>query len=462
MKRIIFKIILLILLVSPSFTSAQSSKFLMDADYSIFRYSDTKSVLEVYFDFYQGSFRYVYENNYFVAHAVIGFKLTDDETKTDVVNKDFLLDIPTTDTSSSKLKSKEISQITLFVDAGKNYTLMLLGSDNKSPERRDSATFSFYVPAYTLSPVKMSHIQLSTSVEKSTNKGSSFYKFGYEVVPNPNGLYGNSLKSLYYYYELYGLKSQIGGEKDAELRTYVISTHGDTVISKTENIKCSNDIMTLYGSFNVDTLKRDSYVLKLALYSEGSSLAESERKFVVYNADKVNYTITDDEGFLKSEFITFTEKMIDEEFDKCLYVRTSADKNEYERMKTLDEKRKFLYRFWKKRDQSPETPRIEIRDEYFKRMKEANAKFKQSFTDGWKSDRGRIFILYGPPNEIERHYMEANTKNYEIWTYDNLQGGTMCVFGETVSTEEGSYYLMHSTIKNELTDNDWKEKLRKM
>ena len=62
MKRLILKIILLLLLASQSVSFAQS-KFMFDADYSLFRYTDTKSVLEVYFDFYQNSFKYVYENN---------------------------------------------------------------------------------------------------------------------------------------------------------------------------------------------------------------------------------------------------------------------------------------------------------------------------------------------------------------------------------------------------------------
>ncbi len=242
----------------------------------------------------------------------------------------------------------------------------------------------------------------------------------------------------------------------------VTGLNGDTVIIKKESIKANNDIMSLYGTFGVDTLKSGSYLLKIAVTSGAETIAESEKKFFVFSTAKTNYAITDDEGFLKSEFITLTEQALDDEFDKSLYVRTPSDKNDYEKLKTLDEKRKFMYRFWKKRDASPETPRIEVRDEYFKRLKEANTKFKQSFTEGWKSDRGRIYIIYGPPSEVERHYMEANTKNYEIWTYDNLQGGTMCVFGEIVSTDEGAYYLMHSTIKNELTDNDWKEKLRKM
>ncbi|MGV8017781.1 MAG: GWxTD domain-containing protein [Ignavibacteria bacterium] len=460
MKRLILKIILLSLVVSQSVSFAQS-KFMFDADYSLFRYTDSKSVLEVYFDFYQNSFKYVYENNYFVAHAVLGFQLTDADTKTDIINKEFRLNLSTTDTTSTKLKTKEISQVTFFIEANKNYSLVLIGSDDNSPVRRDTLKFSFSVPAFTIYPVKASSIQLSTSIEKSANKESSFYKFGVEVVPNPNALFGNTLKSLHYYYELYGFKSFLEGA-DASLNTFVTGINGDTVLSATDVLKGSNDVMSLNGVINVDTMKSGSYLLNVCASRNGEVVAKTEKKFFVFNTGKTNYAVTDEEGYLKSEFVTYGEQAIDDEFDKALYLRTAVEKNEFEKLKSVDEKRKFLYKFWRKRDTKPETPRIEVRDEFIKRFREANSKFKQSFSEGWRSDRGRIYIIYGPPTEIERHYMEANTKNYEIWTYDNVEGGTMCVFGETVSSEEGSYYLMHSTIKNELYDIDWKEKLRKM
>ncbi|MDD5363072.1 MAG: GWxTD domain-containing protein [Ignavibacteria bacterium] len=460
MKKLILIIFLISIYLVPGVLHSQKI-IMLDADYSIFRYNDSKSVLEIYFAFYHNKFKYKYENNYFNAKAVLGVKLTDEDGKIDILNKEFIMGLKTTDTTSSKLKDKEISQLTFFIEAGKNYSLSLIGSDDKSPLRTDTAYFKFFVPLYNVTDPKISNIELSTSVEKSTNKESNFYKFGLEVVPNPNGLYGNNLKSLYYYFEVYGLK----GLKDipVNLNISVYDINGGKISTKSSSIKDFNDFANMSGSIDVDSLKRGSYLLKVQLAgTDNNIIAESEKKFFLFNNTKTNYIVTDEQGYLKSEFITFTEQQLDDEFEKVLYLRSNIEKNEYEKLKTLDEKRKFIYQFWKRRDNIPETPRLEVRDEFYKRFKEANLKFKQSFMEGWKTDRGRIYIVYGPPNDVEKHYMEANTKNYEIWTYNDVEGGAICVFAETMSTDQGAYFLLHSTLKNELSDTNYKEKLRQM
>jgi len=57
-----------------------------------------------------------------------------------------------------------------------------------------------------------------------------------------------------------------------------------------------------------------------------------------------------------------------------------------------------------------------MKEEYYRRIEYANAHFSV-VSPGWKSDRGRIYILYGRPDEIERHPMEIGLKPYEIWHY---------------------------------------------
>ncbi len=84
-------------------------------------------------------------------------------------------------------------------------------------------------------------------------------------------------------------------------------------------------------------------------------------------------------------------------------------------------KKKFFERFWKERDPNPATRKNELMDEYFKRVNYANKQFTGFGTPGWLSDRGRIFIKFGPPDDIERHPFELNSHPYEIWRYYNLR-----------------------------------------
>ena len=82
------------------------------------------------------------------------------------------------------------------------------------------------------------------------------------------------------------------------------------------------------------------------------------------------------------------------------------------------ERKAFIEEFWKSRDPDPETTQNEYKDEYFKRIEEANHLFKEG-TPGWLQDRGRVYILLGPPWERQTFPRGFNfyDKPEEIWYY---------------------------------------------
>ena len=73
--------------------------------------------------------------------------------------------------------------------------------------------------------------------------------------------------------------------------------------------------------------------------------------------------------------------------------------------------------------------------------------------EGWKTDRGRVYLIYGGPDEIERFPNEIETRPYEIWHYESVEGGVIFVFADI--TGFGSYQLVHSTKRGELRDDSW-------
>jgi GWxTD domain-containing protein len=127
-------------------------------------------------------------------------------------------------------------------------------------------------------------------------------------------------------------------------------------------------------------------------------------------------------------------------------------------VRALDRRGKirFLAHFWKSRDPNPDTPVNEFQQEFYKRVNYANRHFGAYKLEGWQSDRGRILILYGPPDEIERNRFELDYKPYEIWHYDRL-GGRICVFADLEGY--GIYTLIHSTFDNEVHDPEWRERI---
>ena len=97
-------------------------------------------------------------------------------------------------------------------------------------------------------------------------------------------------------------------------------------------------------------------------------------------------------------------------------------KNQYDVLqnKAGEEKKEYFLSLWKEKDPSPDIEGNELLEEYYYRVEYSNLKFASSFSEGWKTDRGRIFILLGTPDRIKRRYREFDSPPYEIWEYSTL------------------------------------------
>lgn len=86
-------------------------------------------------------------------------------------------------------------------------------------------------------------------------------------------------------------------------------------------------------------------------------------------------------------------------------------------------KEAWFQKFWNDRDPTPTTEENELQEEFFRRIDFANNQFTVNALDqeGWKSDRGNIYIKYGAPTEVERHIDEINIPPYEIWYYHHIE-----------------------------------------
>lgn len=84
------------------------------------------------------------------------------------------------------------------------------------------------------------------------------------------------------------------------------------------------------------------------------------------------------------------------------------------------EREKFKEDFWDRRDPDPDTEKNEYKDEYYQRLNRANQMFLGEGRPGWLTDRGRIYILFGPPTERHTYPMEASGYCREVWYYGSF------------------------------------------
>ncbi len=117
-----------------------------------------------------------------------------------------------------------------------------------------------------------------------------------------------------------------------------------------------------------------------------------------------------------------------------VYIINDEEKAVFEALTTNEEKDAFIEQFWLRRDPDPRTAENEFRAEHYRRIAYANERFSVGLP-GWKSDRGRVYIINGPPDEIEVHdqgeqyYRSTDegggvttTYAWQVWYYRHIEG----------------------------------------
>jgi GWxTD domain-containing protein len=137
------------------------------------------------------------------------------------------------------------------------------------------------------------------------------------------------------------------------------------------------------------------------------------------------------EDKLRKELETPYRKWLTEDVG---YIITDEERQAFKRMTTDDERQNFIEQFWLRRDPTPDTAENEFKEEHYRRIAYANERYASGIP-GWKTDRGRIYITFGPPAEIESHpsggsyerpYEEGggttSTYPFEKWRYRWIEG----------------------------------------
>jgi GWxTD domain-containing protein len=137
------------------------------------------------------------------------------------------------------------------------------------------------------------------------------------------------------------------------------------------------------------------------------------------------------EAKLRKELETPYRKWLQED---VVYIITDEERQAFKRLQTDEERDQFIEQFWLRRDPTPDTIENEYKEEHYRRIAYANEHFASGIP-GWKADRGRIYITYGPPDEIDAHPSGGNEQRsmeegggqtsmypYEDWRYRYIEG----------------------------------------
>ncbi|MCX7984674.1 MAG: GWxTD domain-containing protein [Bacteroidetes bacterium] len=286
-----------------------------------------------------------------------------------------------------------VQQFTTDIKPGE-YTMVITVTDVE-PKKSVKLDRKIHIPDFTTMPVSMSNIMLVQRA--STDEGRV------NVVPNFSGKYLQGEGPLIIFFEIYTslnidslmLVATLMTDKEKEVarftRIQAIDGHRTQVLWSLDG-----------SSLSVSRAKVKVDLIGCGIDSLRIPRVSTSRSFTVHMRG-LPLTVTD----------------ITKAIEQLRYIARDNELDEMRNAPTEEEKRRLFFEFWKRRDPDPSTPRNELMEEYYDRVAYANHNFTR-FMEGWMTDMGMVYIQFGPPDNIERHPFESDSKPYEIWYYYKL------------------------------------------
>lgn len=349
-------------------------------------------------------FNFVKSGDHFVSHYELSLLVNDNdgyqimaETVRDSIKVASEVETEIMDNSRAKL-------FTTYLPPGK-YDLEFKLFDIDTNRQLDMVR-KFEVPNYFKNKLSISDIQFAGLVTSEPST-IGLNKRGLTVVPNLTRSYGEDHTDLYIYYEVYSQADE-DSDKDLKARFKVKSPAGRIVFTMEEELERQGPVGAYTMQFDTKDFSQGRYTLEIEVEDKAvRKTAKSKGEFYINWQYLLPLT---------------TAKHFKEIVEQLEYI---AEREEIDTLKKLydapgDEQQAALSEFWDRRDPTPNTRQNEFMITYYRRVEYANNNFQNGLGKGWRSDQGRIYIIFGPPNEVERFSFESNTNPYQVWHYSHL------------------------------------------
>ncbi|KPL18043.1 MAG: hypothetical protein AMJ92_09835 [candidate division Zixibacteria bacterium SM23_81] len=349
-------------------------------------------------------------------------------------------------------RGSSILDIAGFILEPDFYTLRVDLKDELSGDT-GSVTGKLDVLAFPLDTLFISEVELALDIKASQEEGD-FVKNGIRVLPNPARIYGPKAPVLYFYVEIYGLLLGAGLDSTYTIQQKVLTLSGDPVKEyEPKDKRKPGRTCVEVGGINVLGLAPDTYIFRIRVRDNASGGELYSQRW---------FRVTSPTGEISSAppvSIVLTPEEAEHQHNLIKYVATKQELDAYKEL-NLEGKARFLEDFWSSRDPNLGTPHNEFLQEHLRRWDYASRQFSQfELNDGWKSDQGRVYIIYGPPDDIERHPSDVSSVAWESWNYYSLEGGIQFIFADLGGFD--NFVLLHSNARNEFHDRGWRQKIHR-
>ena len=342
-----------------------------------------------------------------------------------------------------------------------NYNLGL-----KLVDQTDTNNIEEHQQTFTLSKLntsEFSDIELLDKYWKSDSV-SKLNKSGFEMIPLVTTYFGPEFNRLSYYTEIYFDEEIIKENPSVILTQSILVKENNKIAGQYNKLNkiSSSSVVPVLNSFDLSNLPTGNYVLKLSVMDKNQQILST--KELAFQRTNLNNSMKLNRLNSVSIANTFASDLHQDslnEFMKCLApLASNLEKNIIDnKLDDIDDtlKRQFIYSFWYNR--FPNNPAYNW-SKYKQEVKKTNQLFGTKVRKGYETDRGRIYLKYGPPNTITDRPNEPSAYPYQIWHYYKIGrfNNKRFVFylPDLVSND---YVILHSTLQGEYFNNNWKTDL---
>ena len=402
---------------------AEESQIIVD--YAVFPTESGDSLrLEVYYQVYNYALEFEPDGDFYSADYVVTVKVFDDEDEPPVAQHRESKDVRVSSLEKAKSTGDfRTAQINFVLPAGK-YDLDFLLEDvgTNAILRRD---FELDLEAYDSKYPKLSDIELvqATGAVTEERPGGSFAKGDVMVVPSLTHRFsGDEDGRIVFYLEIHQ-----GGDKSEDV---VVETSlrkdGRTMVYRDSLTTPLKQLVTRQiREISLGEYVPGQYTLEVSLH--GRRYKKLDEKKVDF---RIPWTAT---AVLRHDY--------DAALDQLEYIAAGDEIDPLRKIKDLDGRLRAIEEFWAKRDPDPATPKNELKAAFYHRVDMANRLFTIMNRDGWRTDRGRILIQFGEPDQIDDYPFDPNRWPYQEWHYYEQGRYRKFVFVDV--NEDGDYRLQY-------------------
>ena len=347
------------------------------------------SRVDVYIQIPYDAIQFVKKNDRYVAQYEVTMNfMTDDNASVSEKVWTEEVKVPAFEYTESK-RAFSLTQRSTNISPG-IYTLRTQVRDNES-KKVFHVIKKIIVGNYTAKHMSVSDIMLVNKISSDGDRRS--------IAPNVSGNIAEGNTSFSVFFEIYTSRST----DSVEVRYSILDGKGKELLNKLQNLRTHGSRSQVFMRFDSTGYNSGTYLMNV----EVRSLTENnddvqilrQRSFNVHHGN-LPLSISD----------------LDLAIKQMRYIAKSEEVEKIDAAVTEDAKRSLFDEFWLKRDPNPATKRNEYMEEYYSRVEYANQNFSH-YQAGWKTDMGMVFILFGSPNNVERHPFDIDSKPYEVWSY---------------------------------------------